>query len=77
MNSPFVEVATMFHVKLYTSIPVPTVYGYCKSEENPVGRPFIIMEYVSPVLLFSTRIAVVNVHSDPREAYVWRRVDAS
>lgn len=47
------QVATMTYVKQQTTIPVPTVYGYCKDEHNPIGCPFMIMEHVCALLDFS------------------------
>lgn len=43
----------MVYVKHHTTIPVPTVYGYCKDEHNPVGCPFMILEVVRD-LVFRT-----------------------
>lgn len=37
----------MVFVKFKTSIPVPTVYGYCSTRENVIGQPFVIMSFVS------------------------------
>ncbi|KAL8627720.1 hypothetical protein Q9189_006587 [Teloschistes chrysophthalmus] len=39
------ELATMDFVRQNTTIPIPNVYGY-DLDENPVGCPFIFMEYI-------------------------------
>lgn len=39
------EIATMVFVKQKTSIPVPTVYGYCPTSNNPIGQPFSIISF--------------------------------
>ncbi|KAJ8131444.1 hypothetical protein O1611_g2185 [Lasiodiplodia mahajangana] len=40
------ELATMELVRRTTSIPVPRVYGYDLDDENAVGCPFSILEYI-------------------------------
>jgi len=37
----------MVYVKYNTTIPVPTVYGYCPTRDNAVGQPFMILSFVS------------------------------
>lgn len=39
------EIATMVFLKQKTSIPVPTVYGYCPTRNNPIGQPFTILSF--------------------------------
>ncbi|KAJ6498725.1 hypothetical protein DFH09DRAFT_872575, partial [Mycena vulgaris] len=39
------EVATMVYVRQHTTIPVPTVYGYCPTRENIIGQPFSIVSF--------------------------------
>ncbi|KAM0247763.1 hypothetical protein ACHAQJ_009696 [Trichoderma viride] len=40
------EVATMQYVAMYTSIPVPRVYAYDSSADNPLGYEWILMEKI-------------------------------
>ncbi|KAJ6455069.1 hypothetical protein C8R47DRAFT_948468, partial [Mycena vitilis] len=39
------EVATMVYVRHCTTIPVPTVYGYCPTRDNLIGQPFSIISF--------------------------------
>ncbi|KAJ7465059.1 hypothetical protein FB451DRAFT_1041559, partial [Mycena latifolia] len=39
------EVATMVYVRQHTTIPVPTVYGYCPTRNNLLGQPFSIVSF--------------------------------
>lgn len=45
------EVAAMEMVRSRTDIPVPQVYIYCSSANNPVGAEWILMEYLRGELL--------------------------
>lgn len=40
------EVATMEYVRQKTTIPVPKVYAYDSSCNNPIGSPWILLEYM-------------------------------
>ncbi|KAJ7776757.1 hypothetical protein DFH07DRAFT_731635 [Mycena maculata] len=39
------EVATMVYVRQNSSVPVPTVYGYCPTRNNLIGQPFSIISF--------------------------------
>ena len=48
------EALTMQLLKRETTIPIPQVYAFDHSFENPLGCPFILMEYVSGTSLTHT-----------------------
>ncbi|CAG8548989.1 1060_t:CDS:2, partial [Dentiscutata heterogama] len=45
------EVAVMEYIHLYTNIPVPKVYYWNSSVNNPVGAEYILMEYLPGIQL--------------------------
>ncbi|CAG8812176.1 35017_t:CDS:1 [Gigaspora margarita] len=45
------EVAVMEYIRLYTNIPVPKVYYWNSSVNNPVGAEYILMEYLPGIRL--------------------------
>ncbi|KAL3467014.1 hypothetical protein BJX64DRAFT_249438 [Aspergillus heterothallicus] len=45
------EAKTMTFLKLETTVPLPEVLDFCTTLENPLGCPFIIMTFISGLLL--------------------------
>ncbi|RIB15692.1 hypothetical protein C2G38_1910341, partial [Gigaspora rosea] len=45
------EVAVMEYIRLNTHIPVPKVYYWNSSVNNPVGAEYILMEYLPGICL--------------------------
>ncbi|CAF9916958.1 MAG: hypothetical protein HETSPECPRED_003058 [Heterodermia speciosa] len=45
------EVATLHMISRYTSIPVPTVYGYDLSRANPIGFEWMLMNHMPGITL--------------------------
>ena len=40
------EIATMVFVKQNTQIPAPEIYGYNSTYSNPLGTPYVLIEYI-------------------------------
>ena len=59
------EVATMDFVDLKLGIKVPKVYAYGADQANPVGSPFIIMEFIEGETLMK-KWAPMTPHSEPK-----------
>ena len=41
------EMATMRYVRQHTAIPVPEIYGFDFSYENPLASPYVFMAYIN------------------------------
>jgi hypothetical protein len=46
------EVATMLYLAQHTSLPVPKVYGHKSDSTNPVGTPYIFLQFIQGETLF-------------------------
>lgn len=46
------EVATMLYLAQHTSLPVPKVYGYKYDSMNPLGVPYIFLQFIEGETLF-------------------------
>ncbi|KAH0537609.1 hypothetical protein FGG08_005601 [Glutinoglossum americanum] len=54
------EIATMEYLKKRTTIPVPKVLGYELRGDNPMRRPFIILEYIEGSPLFGINLSTLS-----------------
>ncbi|KAK0655341.1 hypothetical protein B0T16DRAFT_319992 [Cercophora newfieldiana] len=71
------ELATMEFVRQNTDISIPKVYGYDLNDQNPVGCPFSILEYIHGNTTEEVSRTYPGKHEGipaPFEEKLWRQV---
>lgn len=64
------EVDTMRLVQSHTKVPVPQVFGYSTNHTNPIGFPFILMEFIQGDSAFQ-----LWFEDTPEEAVAYKYAD--
>ncbi|KAK7419615.1 hypothetical protein QQX98_003206 [Neonectria punicea] len=71
-----VEVAGMKFLKAKTDIPVPVVHAYNTDQDNDVGAPYILMDYIHGNVASELRLAkncALGLHGNPEQDRSFRQ----
>ncbi|POR35308.1 hypothetical protein TPAR_04517 [Tolypocladium paradoxum] len=63
------EIATMKFISAKTSIRIPKLYGYSTTSDNPIGVPFMVIEYID-----ATELSIQDVHDKQYREHILRQL---